>query len=78
MTYFNTGDWVENCTSLVETEDGEFDIECFYPWTSMYSVIRRPSDGPLQQLPQRPTLAPAFSRTVNLETEFFEEPVLPT
>lgn len=41
MTYINTGDWVENCTSLVETENGQFDLECFYPWTRRHSVIRR-------------------------------------
>ena len=41
MTYLNTGDWVENCTSLVETENGLFDLECYYPWTRRYSVIHR-------------------------------------
>lgn len=53
MTYFNTGDWVENCTSLVETENGLFDLECFYPWTRQHSVIRRgTSPTPLpHQLP---------------------------
>ena len=26
ISYFNTGDWVESCTALVEHEDGTMDI----------------------------------------------------
>ncbi len=26
VTYINTGDWVESCTAVVETHDGEFEI----------------------------------------------------
>ncbi|MEN0110955.1 MAG: hypothetical protein AAF805_09550, partial [Planctomycetota bacterium] len=26
VAYLNTGDWVENCTALVEFEDGSFDL----------------------------------------------------
>jgi UDP-2,3-diacylglucosamine pyrophosphatase LpxH len=31
MTYFNTGDWVENCTALVEDNDGSIRLESLYP-----------------------------------------------
>jgi UDP-2,3-diacylglucosamine pyrophosphatase LpxH len=30
-TYINTGDWVENCTALVEQHDGELVLESFFP-----------------------------------------------
>lgn len=30
MTYCNTGDWVENCTALVEDDDGTLSLTCFY------------------------------------------------
>lgn len=45
LTYCNTGDWVENCSALVEYEDGDF------------SLIRR--DGTvIDQLPARPSEPP--------------------
>ncbi|MEZ6069195.1 MAG: UDP-2,3-diacylglucosamine diphosphatase [Pirellulales bacterium] len=31
VTYFNTGDWVENCTALVEHYDGSLRLESAYP-----------------------------------------------
>jgi UDP-2,3-diacylglucosamine pyrophosphatase LpxH len=31
MTYLNTGDWVENCTALVEYHDGSIYLESYYP-----------------------------------------------
>ncbi len=31
MKYINTGDWVENCTALVENHDGELTLESFFP-----------------------------------------------
>jgi len=30
LTYYNTGDWVENCTALVESHDGGFSLEYYY------------------------------------------------
>lgn len=30
MTYFNTGDWVENCTALIEYHDGRIDLDYYY------------------------------------------------
>lgn len=30
LTYYNTGDWVENCTALVESHDGQFSLEYYY------------------------------------------------
>lgn len=30
MTYINTGDWVENCTALVERSNGELVLESFF------------------------------------------------
>lgn len=62
MTYLNTGDWVENCTSLIEAESGLFDLECFYPWTRRYSVIRRGLSQP--HLPH--LLPPAVLRDESL------------
>ena len=38
MTYVNTGDWVENCTALVEYQDGELVLESFYPNRPALSV----------------------------------------
>lgn len=35
--YINTGDWVENCTAVVETLDGKFEL---VKWSS---AVRRPS-----------------------------------
>ena len=31
VTYLNTGDWVENCTALVEHHDGSIHLESFFP-----------------------------------------------
>ena len=31
ITYLNTGDWVENCTALVEYQDGSMKLESFFP-----------------------------------------------
>ena len=77
MTYYNSGDWVENCTSLIESEDGEFDIECFYPWTAQHGVIRRQ-----HSLPALPAVRPAFAPQLALsETRvrtLLQEPVLPS
>ncbi len=78
MTYFNTGDWVENCTSLIETEDGDFDIECHYPWTSQHGVIRRSSSSPPALSPTRPVLGPSLSLTENIVRTLVEEPMLPS
>lgn len=30
MTYCNTGDWVENCTALVESHDGSLSLDYYY------------------------------------------------
>lgn len=38
VDYFNTGDWVEHCTALVETESGE--IELIY-WSEMVEMINK-------------------------------------
>lgn len=66
MAYFNSGDWVENCTSLIESETGDFDIESFYPWTDQYSVIRR------HDVPEAAPGRPLFT-----SLDLIEEPVLP-
>jgi UDP-2,3-diacylglucosamine pyrophosphatase LpxH len=31
LTYCNTGDWVENCTALLELEDGTLELAHYYP-----------------------------------------------
>lgn len=31
VTYCNTGDWVENCTALLEYADGSLELEYYYP-----------------------------------------------
>ena len=39
VTYLNTGDWVENCTALVEHYDGTIYLESFFPSTSTQQVV---------------------------------------
>lgn len=77
MTYFNTGDWVENCTSLIESEDGEFDIECFYRWTAQHGVIRRQESLPSLS-PVRPSILPPLALVENRVRPLLEEPALPS
>jgi len=36
--YINTGDWVESCTAIAETHDGEFEL---IRWTTMQAAERR-------------------------------------
>jgi hypothetical protein len=31
VAYLNTGDWVENCTALIEFHDGTMHLESHYP-----------------------------------------------
>jgi len=38
MVYINTGDWVESCTAVVETEEGDFQIIRWNPHTG----VRKP------------------------------------
>ena len=38
IRYINTGDWVESCTAVVETYDGEFEL---IKWTEMVAGQRR-------------------------------------
>jgi len=33
-TYCNTGDWVENCTALLEYDDGSMELEYYYPYNA--------------------------------------------
>ncbi len=35
IVYINTGDWVESCTAVGETEDGSFEIIRWNPHTGM-------------------------------------------
>ncbi|RLS56813.1 MAG: UDP-2,3-diacylglucosamine diphosphatase [Planctomycetota bacterium] len=78
MTYFNTGDWVENCTSLVETLDGRFEIECYYPWTSQHGVIRRAALTP-QPLPLgRPDPCPVLTLAQNTLSILADEASYPS
>ncbi len=47
MTYCNTGDWVENCTALLEYEDGALELEYYYPRSAAAkSAVRRISPRP--------------------------------
>lgn len=39
VTYLNTGDWVENCTALVEHYDGSIELESFFPGVPSRQVI---------------------------------------
>lgn len=45
MTYCNTGDWVENCSAIVEHDDGQLSLEQFYS-----GAVRRKT--PLAPLPR--------------------------
>jgi UDP-2,3-diacylglucosamine pyrophosphatase LpxH len=38
MAYMNTGDWIENCTALVEHTDGRFEL---IPWCAVMEDRRR-------------------------------------
>ena len=40
-TYINTGDWVENCTALVESHDGEMVLESYFPERKPQCVTSR-------------------------------------
>jgi UDP-2,3-diacylglucosamine pyrophosphatase LpxH len=55
ILYINCGDWVENCTAIVETEDGQFEI---IRWTILEpeetSTLEEEEEG-------TPALAPAFA-----------------
>lgn len=42
LTYCNTGDWVENCTALVEGANGQLEI---IDWTKQGSAIQRAALG---------------------------------
>jgi UDP-2,3-diacylglucosamine pyrophosphatase LpxH len=43
--YFNTGDWVETCSALVEHHDGRFEL-IDWPTVSRVSVVAAPSARP--------------------------------
>ena len=45
FTYINTGDWVENCTAVVETFDGQMMIEPFYAMRQEAVQIAEPSSA---------------------------------
>jgi UDP-2,3-diacylglucosamine pyrophosphatase LpxH len=45
VTYANTGDWVENCTALVEYPDGRLDLRRWTPAPHFASSSRPPSSG---------------------------------
>lgn len=38
VTYLNTGDWVENCTALVEHRDGSIQLESIFPGVASREV----------------------------------------
>lgn len=40
VTYYNTGDWVESCTALVEYYDGRMEL-LYRPWNSAETPFRR-------------------------------------
>jgi UDP-2,3-diacylglucosamine pyrophosphatase LpxH len=55
MDYFNTGDWVESCTAIVENYDGELEL---VRWTEDRKIL--PPSGPLTQaLPMQIDAVPA-------------------
>jgi UDP-2,3-diacylglucosamine pyrophosphatase LpxH len=39
ITYANTGDWVENCTAIVENKNGQLEI---LRWTEAYALEKQP------------------------------------
>lgn len=64
MWYFNTGDWVENCTGLVERHDGQFQlIQRFDEDRSLHLPARIPETSvrpdPLRKSNPTPGLAPS-------------------
>ncbi|MHC4878335.1 MAG: UDP-2,3-diacylglucosamine diphosphatase [Planctomycetota bacterium] len=48
FTYINTGDWVENCTGLIEYHNGDIVLEPFYPDRSVQTLQH---SAELDQLP---------------------------
>ncbi|MEM9353853.1 MAG: UDP-2,3-diacylglucosamine diphosphatase [Planctomycetota bacterium] len=66
--YVNTGDWVENCTALVEELDGSVWLESFFSGVERVSVLP-PTNTPEQggdAKPARPAALPA-SKTAKSE-----------
>jgi UDP-2,3-diacylglucosamine pyrophosphatase LpxH len=50
VTYLNTGDWVENCTALVEYHDGSIHLESHYPSVEPRLVPSRRTHHPMPLL----------------------------
>jgi UDP-2,3-diacylglucosamine pyrophosphatase LpxH len=51
-TYYNCGDWVENCSALVERDDGQIELLTNYHAPSLKTVV------PMASLPRRDGLVP--------------------
>ena len=56
ITYLNTGDWVENCTALVEYEDGAMVLESFFSHIAPIPVLPAPADLSETQIPEIPLI----------------------
>lgn len=61
IVYCNTGDWVENCTGLIEHRDGGLELVCRYDSSQSIRLTERCED-PIDRLPEikpGPCLVPA-------------------
>jgi UDP-2,3-diacylglucosamine pyrophosphatase LpxH len=58
IRYCNCGDWVENCTALVENDLGEFVIlKCTEEWTQGLPVSPEEDEADLAEVPEPETVA---------------------
>ena len=48
VAYYNTGDWVESCTAIVEHYDGSLELLKFQPDSSTGRIANQPEEGVLQ------------------------------
>lgn len=67
ITYYNTGDWVESCSALVEHFDGSMEIVKWIPAPSLHPVRRsRVEPAPVaEQLPLRMRAVASRSLTLH-------------
>lgn len=70
ISYFNTGDWVESCSALVEHYDGSFEIIRWFglekegiPVVTSYGELAFRQAGEREQLSHIPGVAPEEIRT---------------
>lgn len=64
MTYCNTGDWVENCTALVEHESGRLELFAYRP-QAPGAAWQPLASAPEQHEPKQPVTASTHDHTIS-------------